>query len=133
MFGPLVLLFVALPLIDVFLLVKVAGHIGLLNTVLLVVLTGVIGASLVKREGITVLSRIQRAVYMDEMGQAVVEGALLTGGGLLLLSPGVITDAIGFAFVVPHTRQSFARYLRTRMEESENVVIEYGGIGPGYP
>lgn len=133
MFGPLILLFVLLPLIDVFLLVKVAGHIGLLNTVLLVVLTGVIGASLVKREGITVLTRIQRAVYMDEMGQAVVEGALLTGGGLLLLSPGVITDVLGFAFVVPHTRQTLATYLRTRMEESENVVIEYGGIGPSYP
>lgn len=133
MIGPLILLFIVLPLVDILLLIHVAGHIGLLNTALLVVLTGVIGASLVKREGITILTRIQYAVYMDEMGQAVVEGALLTGGGLLLLSPGVITDALGFAFVVPHTRQSFARYLRTRMEESDNVVIEYSGVGPGYP
>lgn len=132
MIGPLVLLFVVLPLIDVFLLIEIAGHIGTLNTVLLVVFTGIVGGSLVKREGVTVLTRLQHAVYMDEMGQAVVEGALLTAGGLMLLSPGVITDVIGFACVVPHTRQTFARYLRTRMEESENVVIEYGGLGPGY-
>jgi len=120
----LVVLFVGLPLIDLFLLVKIADIIGFIETVLLVIFTGMIGASLIKSEGIGVLRRLQNAVYLDEVGQAVVEGALLVGGGIFLLSPGVITDLCGFVLVFSWTRQHLAVRLRDYIQNANSVTVD---------
>jgi UPF0716 protein FxsA len=120
----LVVLFVGLPLIDLFLLVKIADIIGFIETVLLVIFTGMIGASLIKSEGIGVLRRLQNAVYLDEVGQAVVEGALLVGGGIFLLSPGVITDLCGFVLVFSGTRQHLAVRLRDYIQNANSVTVD---------
>lgn len=128
MIGYLFVLFVALPLADMLLLLKIAGIIGVLETVLLVVFTGMVGVSLIKKEGLGVLQRLQNAVYMDEIGQAVIEGALLVAGGIFLLSPGVITDLLGFALVFSWTRQTLAARLRTYLQNSGNVTIKIRGF-----
>ncbi len=120
----LFLVAVALPLLDIFLLVKIAGIIGIVPTALLAVFTGIVGISLLRREGVTVLLRLQNAVMVEEAGQAVMEGALLAVGGILLLTPGVVTDALGFAMVLPWTRVRLARVIRERAEMSDNVTVQ---------
>ncbi|MDY6770163.1 MAG: FxsA family protein [Candidatus Nanohaloarchaea archaeon] len=124
MLGLALLLFIGLPLLDLVILVKLAGIIGLLETVLLVVFTGIVGVSLIRQEGVKVLMRLQRAAMMEEVGQAVVEGALLTAGGIFLLSPGIITDLLGFALVFSWTRTRLAAWLRQRLQASGNVHVQ---------
>jgi UPF0716 protein FxsA len=120
----LVLLFIVLPLIDLYLLLQLADIIGIIETLLLVIFTGIVGASLVKSEGISVLQRLQSAVYMNEAGQAAVEGALLMAGGIFLLSPGIVTDLIGFSLVFSWTRQHLAVRLRDRIQNANNVTVD---------
>lgn len=120
----LVLLFVLLPLIDMVFLLYLAQIIGILPAIALVIVTGVIGAALIKSEGINVLRRLQQAVYLDEVGQAVIEGALLVAGGIFLLSPGVLTDLLGFTLVFSWTRQRLATWLRNYLKNADNVTIE---------
>lgn len=124
----LILLFVALPLVDMVFLLYLAQIIGIVEAVLLVVFTGIVGASLIKHEGINVLRRLQQAVYMDEVSQTVVEGALLLAGGVFLLSPGVITDLCGFTLVFSWTRQRLATWLREYLQASNNVQVSVRGF-----
>lgn len=125
---PLLVLFIGLPLLDLFVLVRLAGMVGIVPALLLVVATGIAGVALLKREGLSVLLRVQGATVAGEVNQAVVEGMLLAAGGLLLLSPGIITDALGFALVLPFTRMRAAARLRQRMQRSPNVVVRTEGI-----
>lgn len=120
----LLLLLIVLPLADMYLLLQIAGMIGMVETLLLVVFTGIIGASLIKSEGIAVMQRLHTAVYMDEAGQAAMEGVLLAGGAIFLLSPGVITDLCGFALVFSWSRQRLATNLRTRLENADSVTVD---------
>ncbi|SEQ14559.1 UPF0716 protein FxsA [Ectothiorhodospira magna] len=103
------LLFFTIPLIEIFVLIKVGGIIGIWATVGLVILTAVIGAFLLKQQGIATLTRIQRSMDQGQLpAQALVEGLFLVIGGALLLTPGFFTDAIGFACLLPLTRQTLA-------------------------
>lgn len=120
----LFVLFIGLPLLDLFLLLKLADFIGLVETLLLVIFTGIVGASLIKSEGIGVLRRLQNAVYVKEAGQAAIEGALLVGGGIFLLSPGVVTDLLGFVLVFSWTRQHLAVRLRDYMQNANNITVD---------
>ncbi len=124
MLGTLLLLFIGLPLLDLVILVKLAGLIGLMETVLLAVFTGIVGISLIRKEGFNVLMRLQHAVMAEEVSQTVMEGALLTAGGIFLLSPGIITDLIGFSLVFSWTRTRLAARLRQRMQDSGNVTVQ---------
>lgn len=124
MLGLLLLLFIGLPLIDLVILVKLAGIIGLFETVLLVIFTGIVGVSLIRKEGFNVLMRLQQAVLVEEVGQTVMEGALLTAGGIFLLSPGILTDLIGFSLVFEWTRTRLAAWLRQKMQESSSFTVE---------
>jgi UPF0716 protein FxsA len=97
------LLFV--PLADAALLVAVAGWLGAVETVALVVLTALVGMLFVRAEGRHTLRRLQRAATRGEQPtDALLDGALLVAAGAFLLTPGLVTDAIGFLLVVPPTR-----------------------------
>jgi len=101
---PVVLLF-AIPLLDVVLLVYVASVIGGVETVLLVVLTALIGMLLVRAEGRHTIGRLQRKLATGEVPtDEVLDGALLLVAGAFLLTPGLVTDVIGLVLVLPPTR-----------------------------
>jgi UPF0716 protein FxsA len=98
-------LLLLVPLVDMLLLVVLTGYIGWVAVVLLVVLTALVGTLLVRAEGRHTLRRIQQRIAHGEVPtKELLDGALLLVSGVLLLTPGLVTDAIGFLLVVPLTR-----------------------------
>ena len=109
------LLFLAIPLVEIWLLIKVGGVIGAFPTVALVVLTAVIGAALVRHQGLATLRRLQDAMARGEAPAIeMLEGVLLLASALLLLTPGFFTDALGFACLIPPVRRALALWLLGR-------------------
>ena len=105
MLALLVLVFVALPIAELYVLIQVAGGIGILNTIGLLIAVSVVGAWLSKREGLGVLRRIRFALDRYELpGREVVDGALILFAGALLMTPGFISDCLGILLLVPPTR-----------------------------
>lgn len=124
MIGYLLILFLLLPFIDFYLLVELSGQIGFLNTLLLVIFTGVIGAGIVKKEGLNVLEKLQRSVTAEEISRNMMEGVILALGGLMLLSPGLITDFIGLLFAWRPSRERLVVRLSERIKEKNNFRFE---------
>ncbi|WP_224449060.1 FxsA family protein [Haloprofundus salilacus] len=101
----IIALLLLIPLSDALLLVPVASELGLLPTVALVVLTGLVGMMLVRAEGRTTLARIQQRLAIGELpANQLLDGGLLIAAGAFLLTPGLITDALGFLLAIPVTR-----------------------------
>lgn len=124
MFVRLALLFTIVPLIELALLIEVGKHIGVFNTIAIVILTGLLGAALARYEGFGIIARIQSELARGELpGNSLIEGALILAGALLLLTPGLLTDAIGFALLLPVTRPFFRnlvkKVFRNRIDRGE--------------
>ena len=108
-----VLLFVVTPLVDLAILVYLGSLIGALYTILIVVATGLLGALLARNQGLATLSRIRSSIERGVLPSCdLFQGALILIGGLLLLTPGLITDLAGFAMLIPQTRDIVAKWLR---------------------
>jgi len=111
-FGKLFLLFAAMPIIEIALLVNVGEQIGGWNTVAIVIATAIAGAHLVRREGLQTLFQAQTKMQSGQLpGQQMAEGLLLVVAGVLLVTPGFITDILGFLFALPVTRPLIAKML----------------------
>ena len=124
-FPVLLLLFLLVPLIEIYVMIKVGGVIGALPTVLLVVFTAVVGAALARMQGLATLQRLQATLARGETPAIeVFEGVLLFLGALLLLTPGFITDMVGFACLIPGTRRILAWWVLKRV-----TVVTPGGPG----
>lgn len=126
--GKWALLFVATSLVEMYLLIEVGGRLGALPTIGLVVLTAVVGVGLLKRQGVATLTRgVARLQAGALPATEVVEGALLAISGALLVTPGFVTDAVGFALLVPALRAGLAARLLRRIGPeagTRGVVIE---------
>ncbi len=117
------IIFMLVPIIEMWMLIEVGGWIGALPTIALVVLTATLGLSLLKHQGLSTLMRARRK--MDEgsiPASELVSGVMIAVGGALLLTPGFITDAIGFALLVPQTRQWLLLKLVDRYRDK--IIIE---------
>lgn len=105
MIGALAALFIAVPLAELWVLLQLSDAVGAGNTIGIVVATGVVGAVFARRQGLATLRRIEESVRIGQSpGRALVDGGLVLAGGLMLLTPGVITDAAGFFLLLPFTR-----------------------------
>jgi UPF0716 protein FxsA len=99
------LLFIVMPILEMWLLITVGGHIGALNTIFLVMLTALLGIGLLKRQGFATLWRGQEKLKQGQVpAQEMIEGIVLAVSGALLLTPGFVTDIIGFLGLLPITR-----------------------------
>lgn len=108
----LFLLFIIVPLVEVYFLIKVGQAIGGLETIGLVVLTAFIGVFLLRIQGFYTLNRVREQLARGQIPAVeMLEGLLLMMAGLLLLTPGFFTDAIGFMCLVPVLRRSFITFL----------------------
>ncbi len=115
--GKLLLLFTAVPVLEFYLLFQIAGRFGFLTTLALVIITGALGAALAKTEGLRLLRDWQVALSQGRMPEdGVVHGALLLVGGVLLVTPGVLTDITGLLLLLPQTRGLIAAFMRRELE-----------------
>lgn len=125
MLGRLALLFVLVPLVELALLVQVGRWTGVWTTVGLVFLTGLLGAGLARAEGLRTLWAFRRDVEEGKLpGQAIQDGLSILVGGALLLTPGFLTDVVGFSLLLPFTR----RWLQERARRSLRRMIEDGSV-----
>ena len=109
----LLVLFIALPLAEIVLLIEIGSRIGTLATLAILVLTAVLGASLAHREGLKVLWRIQEKMAQGIMpDEELIDGVLILVAGIVLLTPGLLTDAAGLLLLVPGSRLALKRWLR---------------------
>lgn len=118
MFIKLLIMFVFVPVMELYILIEASRMIGIGATVGLIMLTGVAGAWLARSQGLEILRRIQQETANGQMpAQTLIDGALILVGGLLLLTPGFFTDALGFSFLVPITRELWRRGLSAWLEK----------------
>ena len=109
----LFLLFTIVPAFELWLLIKIGGIIGTFETIFLIILTGIFGASLAKNQGLQVLGELNQALSSGQSpAKKVAEGLLILGGGLLLITPGVCTDIVGFSVMIPPFRAALAQVLQ---------------------
>ncbi|MCE9780965.1 FxsA family protein [Shewanella algae] len=111
------IIFVLIPVVELSVLIRVGEVLGSWNTVALVILTAVVGVSLVRSQGLSTLMSVQKKLAAGEApGQEIVEGMMLAMAGILLLIPGFVTDLIGLILLTPITRAPLARYFYQRMQ-----------------
>lgn len=116
-----VALFILLPILDLYILIKVSQIMGFSATVILIILTGIAGYYLAKTEGRLVIRNINNAMSQGNIpGNEILTGFSILIGGFLLLLPGIVTDIIGITMVLPGTRSFYKEYIRRKIEKMIN-------------
>lgn len=121
MFIRLLAVFIVIPLIELIILIKVGSYIGLWPTILIVVLTGIVGASLARYQGFVIINKIRSDVSSGRVpARELIDGLLILIGGIVLLTPGFITDICGFFLLIPFTRNLIKGFVRSQFERMVN-------------
>lgn len=108
----LLLLFVVVPVAEISLLIDIGSSIGLGNTILIVIFTAILGAWLVRQQGFATLFKVQQEMNAGRLpAMELAEGVLLLFAGAVLLTPGFITDAVGFALLTPPIRRALISWV----------------------
>lgn len=128
MFFKLLILFVTVPIIEIWILIDIGRGIGTLPTILLIIFTGVVGAYLTKRQGLMTIYKIKENLKMGIMpSEELIDGFLIVLAGGFLITPGILTDSVGFLLLYPKSRNFIKRYLKNKFNnwiQSKNVYIE---------
>ncbi|AUX41900.1 exlusion protein FxsA [Sorangium cellulosum] len=128
--GKLILLFTAIPIVELWLLLSIGQQIGFWPTVALALGTAVLGAALAKREGLRVLGAWQGAMAEGRVpDEGLTGGLLVLLGAALLITPGVLTDVAGLLLLIPPTRRRIAAAVRERFERRVAAASAAGGLG----
>ncbi len=115
MFLKLLILFIVVPIIEIAILVKIGTILGFWPTMLIIIATGISGAILARIQGFIVFNRFRTELQMGRMpAEELIDALLILVGGILLLTPGLLTDLIGFLMLIPWSRQSFKKWLGDR-------------------
>lgn len=131
MLGYLILLFTIVPAVELALLIKVGTFIGVGNTLFLIVFTGVVGAALARYQGLLVLMRIQESLNKGLMpSEELMDGLMILVGGILLLTPGFITDVLGLLLLIPWTRALIKIFVRCRFQGmiKQGQAVHFGSF-----
>lgn len=117
MIAKLLLLFILVPLAELFLLIEIGKLIGTLATLTIIVCTGILGAFLARRQGIGVLQQIRIEIANGRLPAAqLADGVIILLAGAVLITPGVLTDVLGFLCLIPATRKIIKNMLWRRLE-----------------
>ena len=135
MLGRLFLLMTVVPAVELYLLIQLGSYLGAATTIWLVIVTGIVGATLAKREGLSVIQKIQEDTRNGiPPAQGLTEGLLVLLGGVLLITPGVLTDIVGLLSIFPLSRRLLApllaRKLQARIQGMDGVEIGPPVAGP---
>lgn len=124
----LFLCFTLIPVIELYFLIKLGTVIGGFNTVLLVILTGFAGAWLARMEGMNTMFKVQQNLNQGIMpAEELIDALIILIAGLVLITPGLITDCFGLLLLWPVTRNRFKRFLRKKFDEMQargNIHID---------
>lgn len=113
----LFLFFSIIPVVEIAILIKIGSYIGVTKTIIVVILTAVIGAYLVKREGLSVIGKLRKKIQEGKMpGEELFDGVMILIAGALLLTPGFTTDVVGFLLVFPASRQLIKQVVKQYIE-----------------
>jgi UPF0716 protein FxsA len=115
------LLFIVIPLIELYVIIAVGEQIGAFWTIILVLLTAIIGVNLLRFQGMSTLARAQKNMAQGQIpAMEMVEGVALAVAGVLLITPGFITDSIGLLLLMPASRQYIVRFIMARATVQTN-------------
>ena len=129
MFFKLFLAFTLVPFIEIYLLIKIGGQVGAFNTILIVILTGLLGASLARLEGIKTMAKVRDSLNRGDLpAEEMLDAILIFVAGVVLLTPGFLTDLTGLALLVPKLRYWFKRWLRKKFDEWLEKTNGRGGM-----
>tara|TARA_B100000941_G_scaffold242012_1_gene185734 strand:+ start:2267 stop:2686 length:420 start_codon:yes stop_codon:yes gene_type:complete len=126
--NPLFFIFIVIPTLEIFLLIKIGGQLGALNTVALIFLTAIIGIYFAKHQGIQTLRSGMVNLYQNKMPiYEIMSGASITIAALLLIIPGFFTDTIGFLLLIPFTRNIFFSFFfknktRSKIKKNDETI-----------
>ncbi|HJN45366.1 MAG: membrane protein FxsA [Acidobacteria bacterium] len=124
--GRLLLLFIAIPVIELFLLIEIGQRVGTLTTVGIIIATGLVGASLARQQGMSTLARLRADLAASRLpAEPIVDGVLILVAAAVLITPGLLTDVAGFLCLIPAFRQLVRRYLKQTFERA----VREGTIG----
>ena len=130
MLGRLLLLFTVVPLLELYLLIEVGSRLGAGFTVVLIALTGGVGALLARMQGFRVLGQIRERLAQNRLpADELLSGGLVLAGGLLLVTPGILTDVVGLTLLLPFVRvrvvQWVKDFLRRKIEGGSIQVVTW--------
>ncbi len=126
----LVLLFIVVPIVELYVIIQVGGLIGIWPTLALLLLDAILGSMLLRHQGRGAWRRFNEALAAGRFpGKEVADGLLIVIGGTLLLAPGFVTDIVGLVFLIPPTR-ALVRALLKRFTIGRVAVVGLGGAGP---
>lgn len=129
MFGKLFLLFALVPVAEFYVLVTVGGAIGVFPTIALVIFTALAGAHLARLQGLSIMMRIRENLDQGFMpAEELLDGLLVFLAGMVLLTPGFLTDILGLLILLPTTRGIFKQWLRKKFDQwrqDPNVHITF--------
>jgi len=124
------LLFVAMPIIEIAVLLRIGSALGWLPTLAIVILTAILGTAMLRQQGLATINTARQRLDAGEMpAQQLLEGMMLLIGGVLLLTPGFVTDAFGFACLIPWSRRWLAARIAARSFISVGGMAGAGGVG----
>jgi UPF0716 protein FxsA len=130
----LTLLFIGLPLLELYILIKIGSHLGAFPTIALIIFSGLLGLLLARFEGLRTWHQIRQSLSQGIVpAEEMVDSILIFTGGVLFVIPGVITDFAALVLLIPFTRTIFKRWLRRRfdrMAAKGNVRLQYQGRNP---
>ena len=114
----LFLAFTIIPFLEIYLLIEIGSHLGALNTVIIVVLTGFLGALLARFQGLQTMLKVRETLNRGEMPAVeLLDALLIFVAGVVLLTPGFLTDIAGLLLLIPQTRLLLKRWLRKKIDE----------------
>ena len=123
--------FTIIPIIEIYLLIEIGSFFGVLTAITLVILTGFLGAFMARMQGLQTLFRIQKNLREGRMPSGeLLDALLIVIAGIVLLTPGFLTDSVGFLLLIPSTRNSIISWLQRQIElrymsnRPEDITIE---------
>jgi UPF0716 protein FxsA len=124
----ILLAFIGVPLIEIALFIQVGGFIGLWPTIAIVIATAMAGTALIRRQGLNTLQRAQMEMAANRLPvRELFDGVCLLFAGALLLTPGFLTDAVGFVLLIPPLRRLLGNHAWRALQKSKNIHFEMAG------
>jgi UPF0716 protein FxsA len=128
-FRLLFLLFITVPLLELYLLIQVGSYFGAVPTIALCLFTAALGAGLLRQQGLETLARVQKKLQQGEMPASdVIGGLILLFSGILLLTPGLFTDIIGFICLLPQFRNYVAKGMLSKILQKHAQQTQQGHV-----